>query len=78
MQVNKVRLLGGTLLLALTATGTASAEGASPALVRPESPPSRLPYEVHLEALVVEPVHRVFVGPFAAAFVQQLLQFRQR
>jgi hypothetical protein len=45
MQVNKARLLGGTLLLALTATGTASAEGAAPALVRPESPPSRLPYE---------------------------------
>lgn len=45
MHVNKVRVLGGTLLVALTATGTASAQGAAPALVRPESPPSRLPYE---------------------------------
>jgi hypothetical protein len=45
MQRNKLRVLGGTLLLALTATGTASAQGAAPALVRPESPPSRLPYQ---------------------------------
>jgi hypothetical protein len=60
MQVNKLRVLGGTLLLALTATGTASAQGAAPALVRPESPPSRLPYE---EGQLVPEGYRLRSGP---------------
>jgi hypothetical protein len=45
MPVSKLRVLGGTLLFALTATGTAWAQAAAPSLVRPQSPPSRLPYE---------------------------------
>jgi hypothetical protein len=60
MQVNKVRVLGGTLLLALTASGTASAQGAAPALVRPESPPSRLRYE---EGQQVPEGYRLRSGP---------------
>jgi hypothetical protein len=60
MRVNKVRVFGGTLLLALTATGTASAQGAAPALVRPASPPSRLPYE---EGQVVPEGYRLRSGP---------------
>lgn len=60
MQVNKVRVLGGTLLLALAATGTASAQGAAPALVRPESLPSRLPYE---EGQLVPAGYRLRSGP---------------
>ncbi|RYZ09091.1 MAG: hypothetical protein EOO73_04815 [Myxococcales bacterium] len=60
MQVNRERVLGGVLLLALTATGTASAQGAAPALVRPEPPPSRLAYQ---EGQPVPEGYRLRSGP---------------
>jgi hypothetical protein len=60
MQGRKLRVLGGTLLLALTATGPASAQSAAPALVRAESPPSRLRYE---EGQVVPEGYRLRSGP---------------
>lgn len=60
MQGNKVRVLGGTLLVALTATCSASAQGAAPAFVRPESPPSRLGYE---EGQAIPEGYRLRSGP---------------
>lgn len=60
MQMNKVGAIGATLLLALTATGAASAQGAAPSLVRPESPPSRLPYQ---EGQPVPEGYRLRSGP---------------
>jgi hypothetical protein len=60
MHVNKVWVLGGALLLALTASGNASAQGAAPALVRPESPPVRLHYE---EGQLVPEGYRLRSGP---------------
>lgn len=60
MPINRVWIIGGTLLLALTATRTASAQGAAPALVRPAPPPSRLPYQ---EGQVIPEGYRLRSGP---------------
>ena len=60
MKGNKVGVLAGTLLLALSITGPASAQGAAPALVRPKPPPLRLPYQ---EGQLVPEGYRLRSGP---------------
>jgi hypothetical protein len=66
MQVDKVRALGGALLLTLTVTGTASAQSAAPAFARPESPPSRLPYQ---DGQLVPEGYRLRSGPRKALVI---------
>jgi hypothetical protein len=45
MPIRKVRVLGGTLLLALTLSGSAGAQAALPQLASQRELPARLPYE---------------------------------